>query len=354
MNCLECGVSKDDLKREIIQEILPLLCSCKDVGGNGTSCQRAPGEGTSHPLYLYLDKLVPLNGASPNYATSAGMLDREIKALQQQVDQNSLQISLASKAYQREVGYLIEMSDYLEHTTDMLYKEVGDAKKVYEKEVDYLLASTDDLHYSTVQLQSEMVATRQTNTVLQREMSETINATALLQSELSEVQTGVEKVEMYGRRNNFEIDGIEELSGESTNKIALKLMHDLGLKNVTFKDICRSHRTSRRRKFKNLPRPIYVKLVNHDLKDAVMSRKDLLRELPQYRRVFIDENLTKSRRQLYSQVRREVGKNRCYTYDGTIYVKFFNNRTNPNQFVTKSINSKKDFNNIFGKLPSGK
>ena len=159
---------------------------------------------------------------------------------------------------------------------------------------------------------------------------------------------------MYGRRNILEIDGVTERSGEDTNKIALKVLHDLGLSNVTFKDICRTHRTSRKRKNKHLPRPIYVKLINHDLKDLVMKRKNVLRSMPQYRGVFIDENLTKYRRQLYSKVRREVGSHRCFTNDGTIYVKFFKNPADQNEFTTMKINNKNDFIYIFGKESSGK
>lgn len=159
---------------------------------------------------------------------------------------------------------------------------------------------------------------------------------------------------MYGRRNIFEIDGFDERPGEDTNRIALRIIHELGLKNVSFRDICRSHRTSRKRNKKHLPRPIYVKLLNHDLKEEIMKRRNELRKMLRYQRVFIDENLTKQRRKLFSRVRYEVGSDNCYTNDGTIYVKFFKNRAVSEEFTTKKINNEKDFFEVFGKRPGGK
>ena len=342
-NCSECNRSKDALKREIIEEIMPLLCSCMGVGGNGRHCRRARSEGTPHPIELR--QIVPLCGVLPKYADSAGILGKELKELQQQIDHNFAEISFAKQVYDREVNYLLKMSSYLEHTTDMLHKEVGDTKVVYDRELDFVLSSNDHLYSIANELSSELTESREANIELKMEMEK-------LSTTIEKVQMEVEAVEMYGRRNIFEIDGIKEDPQEDTNKIALKVIHDLGLKNVTFKDICRSHRMYRRRKNKHLPRPIYVKLVNHDLKDEVIKRRNMLREMPQYRRVFIDENLTKSRRQLFNKVRHEVGNEHCYTNDGTIYVKLYN--ANSQKSFTRKINNKKDFINVFDKEPRGK
>ena len=102
-NCTECGISKNDLKMEIIKELKPLLCSCKGNRRNGTSCRRAPCEGTSYPLDL---DLVP--SVSPNYADSAGILGRKIRELQHQVDHNLAEITFAKQLYHHEVDYLLK------------------------------------------------------------------------------------------------------------------------------------------------------------------------------------------------------------------------------------------------------
>ena len=291
--CKCCGISKENLKAEIIQEILPLLInSCKRNGsGRDSHCQNSFFEGTSDPIDI---GIVFSNNESANYAASAGILEQKLRNLQLQIDQNFADITQAKGIYEKEVGDLMQMASYLDSATNTLQKEMVD------------------------------------------------------------VQTDVESGEMYSRRNTFEIDGYPEDPNEDTNKIALDLLADLGFKNVNFKDICRSHRTSRRRKKKHLPRPIYVKLVNHDLKEEVLKHKDRLRKIPSYRHVYIDENLTKHRRWLYSRVRYEVGNDSCYTYDGTIYVKFYKDRSVSNEYEIKRINNTKDFINVFNKKPSGK
>ena len=97
-----------------------------------------------------------------------------------------------------------------------------------------------------------------------------------------------------------------------------------------------------------------MKLVNHDLKEEVLKRRNLLRQIPEYRGVFVDENLTKQRRKLFNMVRREVGKDCCYTNDGTIYARLYKNGIASREFVLKSINTEKDFNSIFAKSTSRK
>ena len=276
--CERCGISKEELKLEIINELMPIIYdSCKGYGGSRIDFERPSG-----PLGLG----VGFNcNVPPNYANSAGVLEKEIQDLQLQIDRNYADITQAKQVYEREVDYLLKTCSLLERSTEVLEKDMVDAQRTSEKQ------------------------------------------------------------EMYSRRNILELDGIPETPGENTNLIALKMFHALGLRNVTYKDICRSHRNGRRQKWKHRPRPIYVKIVCHDLKDAVMSRRDRLREMPSYKNVFIDENLTRRRRWLYKRVREEVGNKFCYTYDGTIYI------ADPNGNEPLKINNSKDFFIIFNKYP---
>ena len=278
--CERCEISKEELKLEIINEIMPIIYnSCKGSGGSRSNFERP-----STPSGLGVGSTF---NVPSNYAISAGVLEKEIKELQLQIDRNYADITHAKQIYEREVDYLLKTSSLLERSTELLEKDMLDAQEKSEKQ------------------------------------------------------------EMYSRRNILELDGVPERSNEKTNLIALKMFHDLGLKDVTYKDICRSHRNGRRHKWMHRPRPIYVKLVSHDLKDAVMSRRDLLRDMPEYKKVFIDENLTRRRRWLYKRVREEVGSKNCYTYDGTIYL------DNPNGHEQLKINNSRDFFVIFNKYPRG-
>lgn len=275
--CETCGISKEELKSEILNEIMPIITErCMGLGRRA-----ADFDGPSDPIVLdvgYFDEV------RPNYASSAGVLDREIRDMQQQIDRN--------------------------------YADIMRAKEIYEREVDYLLETASLLERSTKMLEDEMHETKQEQ----------------------------EKQEMYGRRNILQVDEYEERDGENTNQIFLRMCHAIGLKNVSFKDICRSHRNGRRRRGGG-PRPIYVKLVSHDLKDEVMKRKNLLRKIPDYKHVFVNENLTSHRRWLYKCVREEVGNRNCQTYDGTIYVK------NLHGNMPFKIDNIKDFFYVFNKYP---
>lgn len=135
-------------------------------------------------------------------------------------------------------------------------------------------------------------------------------------------------VEQYTRRNTLELHGVPMTRGERTNDIAIDIFRSMGI-SVSQKDIDRSHRnfTRRRKQRRDLPPIILVKLLSHDLKQVILDNRDVLRYLPGFRSVYINENLTKSRRKLFGRVRNSFPLLNCYTNDGTIYVsgRDFNN-----------------------------
>ena len=124
-----------------------------------------------------------------------------------------------------------------------------------------------------------------------------------------------DKQEQYSRRHILEAENIPYKKGENTTDVVIEIFRAMGVR-VSHCDICRSHRNGRKR---NGPRPIFVKFVRHDLRDEVYNNRDNLRDIPRYSRVFINENLTKYRSDIYREVRRERDFFH-WTYDGTIYV----------------------------------
>ena len=63
---------------------------------------------------------------------------------------------------------------------------------------------------------------------------------------------------------------------------------------------------------------ILVKLISHDIKEAIYQNRNRLRVLPGLRRVFINENLTVLRRKLFKRVRDTFSDFSCWTEDGKI------------------------------------
>ena len=66
------------------------------------------------------------------------------------------------------------------------------------------------------------------------------------------------------------------------------------------------------------PPPILVKFVSHDVRDYVYFNRDRLRSLSGLRHIFIDENLTAVRHELFREVRRLPNDWESWTYDGKI------------------------------------
>ena len=136
-----------------------------------------------------------------------------------------------------------------------------------------------------------------------------------MKQEIGSLHAKNDKQEQYSRRHILEVKGVPYQKGENTTETVIDIFRSMGL-HISHRDICRSHRNGRRGKG---PRPIYVKFVRHDVKDQVFAQREVLRDIYCYRRVYIDENLTNFRRELYSQVRKEKDFDH-WTYDGAIYV----------------------------------
>ena len=122
-----------------------------------------------------------------------------------------------------------------------------------------------------------------------------------MQDELEACKQKNDALEQYARRNTLELHGVPLTKGENTNDIAIDICASLGF-NISFRDIDRSHRNGKGNRRRNIPPIILVKFVSHDLKEAVYESRNLLRRMPQFRGIFINENLTAVRRELFKTV----------------------------------------------------
>ena len=140
---------------------------------------------------------------------------------------------------------------------------------------------------------------------------------------IDEVKKTLEAYEQYLRRNCLKIDGIPQTKGENTNEIAVDIFRDMGF-NVNPSHFDRSHRLKRslfhRNNGRNLPSPIIVKFVNHDLKEAIFEERDMLRQDPKFKNIYLNESLTAFRNKLYKEVRslHNIGWY-TWTRDGVIF-----------------------------------
>ena len=150
-----------------------------------------------------------------------------------------------------------------------------------------------------------------------------------LNYQIEDVSAYCDRTNQHGRRNSLEIAGVKYHKGENTNCIAMDIFSHLGV-DISMNDIDRSHRNPpiQRADRKNAP-VILIKLLRHDLKELIYNRRHLLRELPGFKGIYINENLTPLRRKLYARVRRTFKHAfDCWTNDGKIHLLPYNVNTN--------------------------
>ncbi|KAI8486039.1 hypothetical protein Bbelb_361390 [Branchiostoma belcheri] len=148
----------------------------------------------------------------------------------------------------------------------------------------------------------------------------------LNKSEFNTLQTKVNNLEQYSRRNCAIISGIPETPGErSTDNPVLSVANDT-LKcdpPLNINDIDRSHRLGKPRG-DGKPRPIIVKFCSYRSKAALMRAKTSGRAALKENGIFVNENLTKANMDLLKDARSLVKMkllNQAWSYDGKIFVK---------------------------------
>ncbi|KAJ8305667.1 hypothetical protein KUTeg_016212 [Tegillarca granosa] len=152
-------------------------------------------------------------------------------------------------------------------------------------------------------LQSEIIST--VNNVLEAhfktlEINTLKQENEVLRSENNELKLCVDDLEQYGRRNAIRLSGIPEKSDENTDNIVIDIASKIGIQ-VRDDDISRSDRSGK--PGQNRPRQILVKFTRYNLKRKFMKSRWELKKNASCKDVFINEDLTKRRQDLYSKAR---------------------------------------------------
>ncbi|KAJ4430507.1 hypothetical protein ANN_19138 [Periplaneta americana] len=90
------------------------------------------------------------------------------------------------------------------------------------------------------------------------------------------LETKVDELEQYQRRQCLRIFGVEEQEAEDTDKMVMEVVKRIGV-DVNVMDIDRSHRIGRRDVGNDRPRPISVKFVSYRKRSEVLKNKRLLK-----------------------------------------------------------------------------
>ena len=159
---------------------------------------------------------------------------------------------------------------------------------------------------------------------LRSRMSDLEEENQQLKRRLQVVETRLDSAEQYSRRNCIRISGVPETNGESVED-KIMLLADPINSNLTIEEVDRAHRVGKPKvtSHTDRPRDIIVEFVSYRSRQKLMKLKSQLKHKG-YKGTFINEDLTKVRRDIFFQARKMVKEKRvvsAWTYDGTIFVK---------------------------------
>lgn len=214
--------------------------------------------------------------------------------------------------------------DEPEPTLSMIYKllfETRESIKAVTTEVASLKKMQGDQASILKNLSQENSALKVENNVLHEE----IKALRVRVEKTEEIQ---DDLNQYQRKHNLEVHGIPEKDGEDLETIIEALARELEIEDIEYNDIDIVHRLPSKRS----PKPIIVKFKSYDDKKRLYESRFKLRKwsnteeekLNGANKVYINENLTPTRRQLFNTVRQRARQNGWYnvfTIDGKIFLK---------------------------------
>ena len=154
-----------------------------------------------------------------------------------------------------------------------------------------------------------------------------------LERENNELMANLDSLEQYGRRSLIRVAGIiEGGSDEDTNTIFQKIISDID-PDLSPTDIERSHRVGKLSDGRGhnyaRPREFILRLTNTIVKRRILKCRTSLKSYSKYKHVYINEDLTRTRKKLYSHARQLLKRKtivQLWTTNGTILMKDKDNR----------------------------
>ena len=236
-------------------------------------------------------------------------------------------------------------------------------KKEYQLEIEKFRAEVREIKESQAficnqyeSLKAEYDKLIKVNT-LQKEAIFNLKSQAAAQK-IQEIKDSikVDELEQYGRRQNLEIVGVPEKEDENTNAIVLEVAKMLDV-NIMSSHISTSHRLPKKKassRNNSCSSPIIVRFTSRDIRNQIYANRKKARfvdlknfSVSDTKNIFVNENLTPTRKQLFWKTKQEVKNNSwkyIWTHNGNVFVK-----KDDNASIT-AIKNELDLNLIKNKL----
>lgn len=191
------------------------------------------------------------------------------------------------------------------------------------------LAKSLEFHVAKIEkLEEEKIALKKEVALLTKVLGETNKHVDEIHEDLATAINQVDDLEQYTRKHNLQIHGIAEHSDENVGDHIIKLGNVLNVK-ITKNDIDICHRMPTS-KNNTQPRPIIVRFKSYRVKQELYAARKHLKNLSldQFFQgtgiVYITENLTRMRRELFSKVwkkKKQLNWHSAWTIDGKIFIR---------------------------------
>ncbi|XP_078346538.1 uncharacterized protein LOC144631837 [Oculina patagonica] len=213
----------------------------------------------------------------------------------------------------------------IQENTDQLLKENKDLKEQYAElrtSLEFHVEKLEKVEKENVNLKTEV-------TRLQNALNKEADQVSKLRNDLKATNSNLDDLEQYTRKYNLEFHDFPEEDDENIAELIIKLGNLLNVK-IAKGDIDICHRMAQNPRFAHKPRPIIVRFRSYRAKKELYSARKQLRRIdvnqvfPGTTQVFINENLTKSRRQLFGKARKAKDDKEwhsAWTIDGKIFIK---------------------------------
>ena len=213
-------------------------------------------------------------------------------------------------------------------------------KKEYQLEIETLRAEVIEIkesqafiynHYDSLKAEYDKLI--EVNTLQKEEISNLKSQAAALKTQEIKDSIKVDELEQYGRRQNLEIVGVPEKEDENTNAIVLEVAKMLDV-DIMSSHISTSHRLPKKKASSRNNSgfsPIIVRFTSRDIRNQIYANRKKARfvdlknfSVSDTKNIFVNENLTPTRKQLFWKTKQEVKNNSwkyIWTHNGNVFVK---------------------------------
>ncbi|XP_078383171.1 uncharacterized protein LOC144665747 [Oculina patagonica] len=201
----------------------------------------------------------------------------------------------------------------------------------FKEEIKELRAALNTNKRETEKLKTQLTKAEKANGTLQNELEQTRHKLYKQIEETDRLDEIYDELEQYSRKNSLEIVGVPESAYTSTEEVVIRIGEAVNI-TINPEDIEISHKLRRKNS-----RPIIVRFLSHKVKSRLYKARTKLKGLkvsdifPDYRnasfqeqRIFINENLTDFRRELFWKANKKKKDNMiisAWTIDGKLFVK---------------------------------